>query len=175
MRVVLPQAHQRRGDQPPEGAPLHRPVRQAEGDRPAAAGGGERRLDWTLSLSLCCVASVFAFGFTFCFLFFLFALVLFSFFLSFDTFGLFCSVILCSVSLCLFGFGPPGSTPPPPALQLEAQEEKLRLEEEARNAAQRQAARLARERKVKEVRRPTEPYLQRLCSHWPQKKRPLLL
>lgn len=38
-------------------------------------------------------------------------------------------------------------------LQLEAQEEKLRLEEEARNAAQREAARLARERKLKEVRR----------------------
>lgn len=37
--------------------------------------------------------------------------------------------------------------------QLEAQEEKLRLEEEARNAAQREAARLARERKMKEVRR----------------------
>lgn len=37
--------------------------------------------------------------------------------------------------------------------QLEAQEEKLRLEEEARNAAQREAARLARERKLKEVRR----------------------
>lgn len=38
-------------------------------------------------------------------------------------------------------------------LQLEAQEEKLRLEEEARNAAQREAARLAREHKMKEVRR----------------------
>uniref|UniRef100_A0A672ZVX6 Adaptor related protein complex 1 associated regulatory protein n=1 Tax=Sphaeramia orbicularis TaxID=375764 RepID=A0A672ZVX6_9TELE len=37
--------------------------------------------------------------------------------------------------------------------ELEAQEEKLRLEEEARNAAQREAARLARERKMKEVRR----------------------
>lgn len=37
--------------------------------------------------------------------------------------------------------------------QLEAQEEKLKLEEEARNAAQREAARLARERKMKEVRR----------------------
>uniref|UniRef100_A0A3P9JFH6 Adaptor related protein complex 1 associated regulatory protein n=1 Tax=Oryzias latipes TaxID=8090 RepID=A0A3P9JFH6_ORYLA len=37
--------------------------------------------------------------------------------------------------------------------ELEAQEEKLRLEEEARNAAQREAARLARERKLKEVRR----------------------
>lgn len=36
--------------------------------------------------------------------------------------------------------------------QLEAQEEKLRLEEEARNATQREAARLARERKLKEVR-----------------------
>uniref|UniRef100_A0A4W6FTP7 Adaptor related protein complex 1 associated regulatory protein n=1 Tax=Lates calcarifer TaxID=8187 RepID=A0A4W6FTP7_LATCA len=36
--------------------------------------------------------------------------------------------------------------------ELEAQEEKLRLEEEARNAAQREAARLARERKMKEVR-----------------------
>ncbi|AWP12481.1 putative coiled-coil domain-containing protein 37 [Scophthalmus maximus] len=35
--------------------------------------------------------------------------------------------------------------------ELEAQEEKLRLEEEARNAAQREAARLARERKVKEL------------------------
>uniref|UniRef100_A0A3Q2VQJ5 Adaptor related protein complex 1 associated regulatory protein n=2 Tax=Haplochromini TaxID=319058 RepID=A0A3Q2VQJ5_HAPBU len=35
--------------------------------------------------------------------------------------------------------------------QLEAQEEKLRLEEEARNAAQREAARLARERKLKEL------------------------
>ncbi|XP_040904073.1 AP-1 complex-associated regulatory protein isoform X3 [Toxotes jaculatrix] len=34
--------------------------------------------------------------------------------------------------------------------ELEAQEEKLRLEEEARNAAQREAARLARERKMKE-------------------------
>uniref|UniRef100_A0A3B4ESD7 Adaptor related protein complex 1 associated regulatory protein n=2 Tax=Haplochromini TaxID=319058 RepID=A0A3B4ESD7_9CICH len=39
--------------------------------------------------------------------------------------------------------------------ELEAQEEKLRLEEEARNAAQREAARLARERKLKEVRRQT--------------------
>uniref|UniRef100_A0A7N6BWP6 Adaptor related protein complex 1 associated regulatory protein n=1 Tax=Anabas testudineus TaxID=64144 RepID=A0A7N6BWP6_ANATE len=38
-------------------------------------------------------------------------------------------------------------------VELEAQEEKLRLEEEARNAAQREAARLARERKMKEVRR----------------------
>lgn len=38
-------------------------------------------------------------------------------------------------------------------VQLEAQEEKLRLEEEARNAEQREAARLARERKMKEVRR----------------------
>lgn len=37
-------------------------------------------------------------------------------------------------------------------LQLEAQEEKLRLEEEARNAAQREAARLARERRLQEVR-----------------------
>ncbi|TKS72685.1 AP-1 complex-associated regulatory protein 2c18 [Collichthys lucidus] len=35
-------------------------------------------------------------------------------------------------------------------LELETQEEKLRLEEEARNAAQREAARLARERKLKE-------------------------
>ncbi|XP_045886409.1 AP-1 complex-associated regulatory protein isoform X3 [Micropterus dolomieu] len=35
-------------------------------------------------------------------------------------------------------------------VELEAQEEKLRLEEEARNAAQREAARLARERKLKE-------------------------
>nr|XP_020495098.1 AP-1 complex-associated regulatory protein isoform X1 [Labrus bergylta] len=35
-------------------------------------------------------------------------------------------------------------------LELEAQEEKLRLEEEARNAAQREAARLARELKLKE-------------------------
>ncbi|XP_061757474.1 AP-1 complex-associated regulatory protein isoform X1 [Nerophis ophidion] len=35
--------------------------------------------------------------------------------------------------------------------QLEAQEERLRLEEEARNAAQREAARLARERKQKEL------------------------
>ncbi|CAG5992941.1 AP-1 complex-associated regulatory protein isoform 1-T1 [Menidia menidia] len=34
--------------------------------------------------------------------------------------------------------------------ELEAQEEKLRLEEEARNATQREAARLARERKLKE-------------------------
>ncbi|XP_029297296.1 AP-1 complex-associated regulatory protein isoform X2 [Cottoperca gobio] len=34
---------------------------------------------------------------------------------------------------------------------LEAQEEKLRLEEEARNATQREAARLARERKLKEL------------------------
>lgn len=57
----------------------------------------------------------------------------------------FCFVILCSVSLCLFHF-----VAPP---QLEAQEEKLRLEEEARNAAQREAARLARERKLEEVRR----------------------
>uniref|UniRef100_A0A8C3A9U6 Adaptor related protein complex 1 associated regulatory protein n=1 Tax=Cyclopterus lumpus TaxID=8103 RepID=A0A8C3A9U6_CYCLU len=38
-------------------------------------------------------------------------------------------------------------------VELEAQEEKLRLEEEARNATQREAARLARERKMKEVRR----------------------
>uniref|UniRef100_A0A8C8DTM6 Adaptor related protein complex 1 associated regulatory protein n=1 Tax=Oryzias sinensis TaxID=183150 RepID=A0A8C8DTM6_9TELE len=37
--------------------------------------------------------------------------------------------------------------------ELEAQEEKLRLEEEARNAAQREAARLARERKLKERKR----------------------
>lgn len=35
--------------------------------------------------------------------------------------------------------------------ELEAQEEKLRIEEEARNAAQREAARLARERKLKEL------------------------
>ncbi|XP_054648643.1 AP-1 complex-associated regulatory protein isoform X2 [Dunckerocampus dactyliophorus] len=35
--------------------------------------------------------------------------------------------------------------------ELEAQEERLRLEEEARNAAQREAARLARERKMKEL------------------------
>lgn len=35
--------------------------------------------------------------------------------------------------------------------ELEAQEEKLRLEEEARNAGQREAARLARERKLKEL------------------------
>ncbi|XP_034399424.1 AP-1 complex-associated regulatory protein isoform X1 [Cyclopterus lumpus] len=35
-------------------------------------------------------------------------------------------------------------------VELEAQEEKLRLEEEARNATQREAARLARERKMKE-------------------------
>ncbi|KAM3867246.1 AP-1 complex-associated regulatory protein [Diretmus argenteus] len=35
--------------------------------------------------------------------------------------------------------------------ELEAQEEKLRLEEEARNAAQREAARLARERKLTEL------------------------
>ncbi|XP_053284578.1 AP-1 complex-associated regulatory protein isoform X1 [Pleuronectes platessa] len=35
--------------------------------------------------------------------------------------------------------------------ELEAQEEKLRLEEEARNAAQRETARLARERKMKEL------------------------
>lgn len=35
--------------------------------------------------------------------------------------------------------------------ELEAQEEKLRLEEEARNAAQREAAMLARERKMKEL------------------------
>uniref|UniRef100_A0A3Q0RDP0 Adaptor related protein complex 1 associated regulatory protein n=1 Tax=Amphilophus citrinellus TaxID=61819 RepID=A0A3Q0RDP0_AMPCI len=39
--------------------------------------------------------------------------------------------------------------------ELEAQEEKLRIEEEARNAAQREAARLARERKLKEVRQQT--------------------
>uniref|UniRef100_A0A8C4EGZ3 Adaptor related protein complex 1 associated regulatory protein n=1 Tax=Dicentrarchus labrax TaxID=13489 RepID=A0A8C4EGZ3_DICLA len=38
-------------------------------------------------------------------------------------------------------------------VELEAQEEKLRLEEEARNAAQREAARLARERKLKERKR----------------------
>lgn len=38
--------------------------------------------------------------------------------------------------------------------QLVAQEEKLRLEEEAIVAAQRMAARLAKERKLKEVRRP---------------------
>uniref|UniRef100_A0A3P9N734 Adaptor related protein complex 1 associated regulatory protein n=1 Tax=Poecilia reticulata TaxID=8081 RepID=A0A3P9N734_POERE len=38
-------------------------------------------------------------------------------------------------------------------VELEAQEEKLRLEEEARNAAQREAARLARERKMKEKTR----------------------
>lgn len=38
--------------------------------------------------------------------------------------------------------------------QLVAQEEKLRLEEEAIVAAQREAARLAKERKLKEVRRP---------------------
>uniref|UniRef100_H2M078 Adaptor related protein complex 1 associated regulatory protein n=1 Tax=Oryzias latipes TaxID=8090 RepID=H2M078_ORYLA len=37
--------------------------------------------------------------------------------------------------------------------ELEAQEEKLRLEEEARNAAQREAARLARERKLKEQKK----------------------
>lgn len=36
-------------------------------------------------------------------------------------------------------------------VELEAQEERLRLEEEARNAAQREAARLARERKLKEL------------------------
>ncbi|XP_005814264.1 AP-1 complex-associated regulatory protein isoform X1 [Xiphophorus maculatus] len=36
-------------------------------------------------------------------------------------------------------------------VELEAQEEKLRLEEEARNAAQREAARVARERKMKEL------------------------
>ncbi|XP_074530912.1 AP-1 complex-associated regulatory protein isoform X1 [Halichoeres trimaculatus] len=36
-------------------------------------------------------------------------------------------------------------------LELEAQEEKLRLEEEARNAAQREAARLARERRLQEL------------------------
>ncbi|KAL6118131.1 ap1ar [Pungitius sinensis] len=36
-------------------------------------------------------------------------------------------------------------------VELEAQEEKLRLEEEARNATQREAARLARERKMKEL------------------------
>ncbi|CAJ1058358.1 PREDICTED: AP-1 complex-associated regulatory protein [Xyrichtys novacula] len=36
-------------------------------------------------------------------------------------------------------------------LELEAEEEKLRLEEEARNAAQREAARLARERRLKEL------------------------
>lgn len=49
------------------------------------------------------------------------------------------------MSLCLFHFVT--------SVQLEAQEEKLRLEEEARNAAQREAARLARERKLKEVSR----------------------
>lgn len=38
--------------------------------------------------------------------------------------------------------------------QLVAQEEKLRLEEEAIVTAQRKAARLAKERKLKEVRRP---------------------
>lgn len=37
--------------------------------------------------------------------------------------------------------------------QLVAEEEKLRLEEEAAFAAQREAARLAKERKLKEVRR----------------------
>lgn len=37
--------------------------------------------------------------------------------------------------------------------QLVAEEEKLRLEEEALFAAQREAARLAKERKLKEVRR----------------------
>uniref|UniRef100_M4APA2 Adaptor related protein complex 1 associated regulatory protein n=1 Tax=Xiphophorus maculatus TaxID=8083 RepID=M4APA2_XIPMA len=42
-------------------------------------------------------------------------------------------------------------------VELEAQEEKLRLEEEARNAAQREAARVARERKMKEVRRDCPP------------------
>ncbi|MED6273606.1 hypothetical protein CHARACLAT_008144 [Characodon lateralis] len=36
-------------------------------------------------------------------------------------------------------------------VELEAQEEKLRLEEEARNVAQRKAAKLARERKMKEL------------------------
>ncbi|TNN41089.1 AP-1 complex-associated regulatory protein [Liparis tanakae] len=36
-------------------------------------------------------------------------------------------------------------------VELEAQEEKLRLEEEARNATQREAARLSRERKMKEM------------------------
>lgn len=59
----------------------------------------------------------------------------------------------------------------PPAcalLQLEAQEEKLRLEEEARNAAQREAARLARERKVKEVRRQAERSLPPVCSDFPE-------
>lgn len=72
-------------------------------------------------------------------------------------------------------FWPPWLPTTPPALQLEAQEEKLRLEEEARNAAQREAARLAREHKVKEVRRQTERSLQRVCSHWPEKKKQLLL
>lgn len=51
-----------------------------------------------------------------------------------------CFISLCTLFFYLF------------LLQLEAQEEKLRLEEEARNAAQREAARLARERKMKEVR-----------------------
>ncbi len=44
--------------------------------------------------------------------------------------------------------------------QLVAEEEKLRLEEEAVFAAQREAARLAKEQKLKEVRR----------SHWARPK-----
>lgn len=67
MRVVLPQTNQRRGDQSPEGAPLHRPLRQAEIDRPAAPSGGENLLNF---VSLCDVASMFPFVFTFCFLYF---------------------------------------------------------------------------------------------------------
>lgn len=74
------------------------------------------------------------------------------------------------MSLCLFGFAP--SYPPtPPLLQLEAQEEKLRLEEEARNAAQREAARLARELKLKEVRRQTKRFLPPVCSDCLEKKK----
>lgn len=117
-RVVLPQTNQWRRAQPPQGAPLHRPLRQAASDRPAAAGGGENLFNWTMRLSateLLC----FSLFITFCFLFFFFGFV-FGFFFAdiffsfrYDTFGLFRSVILCSVSLCLFGFGRPPLPPPP--------------------------------------------------------------
>lgn len=62
--------------------------------------------------------------------------------------------------LLFWAVNPPSSFPPLPHLsvvflcyaQLLAEEEKLRLEEEAICAAQREAARLARERKLQEVR-----------------------
>lgn len=121
-------------------------------------------------VSLCHVASVFPFVFTFCFLFFFWYCFFFFFvtyfFLYFDTFW---SLLFCNFVFCVFvfvWFWPPWLLTAP--LQLEAQEEKLRLEEEARNAAQREAARLARERKLKEVRRQTERSLQRVCSDCPE-------